>query len=81
MTRSYKVFCVIYATFIVIAFASIMAVSIQMYPVIVGDSLFEESQILSRSQMTAWIIWMNTVFIFGLGCIIFSMIGKWLKKD
>ena len=58
-----------------------MAVSIQMYPVIVGDSLIEESQILSRSQMTAWIIWMNTAFIFGLGCIIFSMIGKWLKKD
>lgn len=80
MTKSYKAFCVIYAMFIVIAFASIMAVSIQTYPVIVGDSLFEESQILSRSQMTAWIVWMNTVFIFGLGCIIFSMIGKWLKK-
>lgn len=81
MTKAYKVFCVLYAAFIVMAFASMMAVSIQMYPVIAGDSLIEESQILSRSQMTAWIIWMNTAFVFGLGCIIFSMIGKWLKKD
>lgn len=71
----------IYATFLVIALASMMAVSIQLYPVIAGDSLIEESQILSRSQMTAWIIWMSTAFTFGLGCIIFSMIGKWLKKD
>lgn len=81
MTKAYKVFCVLYAAFIVMAFASMMAVSIQMYPVIAGDSLIEESQIFSRSQMTAWIIWMNTAFVFGLGCIIFSMIGKWLKKD
>lgn len=81
MTKIYKAFCVIYATFIVMAFASMMAVSIQMYPVIAGDLLIEESQILSRSQMTAWIIWMNTAFTFGLGCIIFSMIGKWIKKD
>lgn len=81
MTEPYKIFRIIQGIYLAISLVAIMIMTIQVYPVITGDALFEESQILNRSQMTAWIIWMNTAFVFGLGCIIFSMIGKWLKKD
>ena len=81
MNDPYKVFRIIQTVYLSVALTAVLVMTIQMHPVITGDIILEDKYLLSRSQMTAWIIWMNTAFIFGLGCVIFSMIGKWLKKD
>jgi len=81
MNDPYKVFRIIQTIYLSVALTAVLVMTIQMHPVITGDIILEDKYLLSRSQMTAWIIWMNTAFIFGLGCVIFSMIGKWLKKD
>lgn len=81
MSDPYKVFRIIQVIYLAVALTSVLIMTIQMHPVITGDMILEDSHLLSRSQMTAWIIWMNTAFVFGLGCVIFSIIGKWLKRD
>lgn len=81
MSDPYKVFRIIQVIYLAVALTAVLIMTIQMHPVITGDMILEDSHLLSRSQMTAWIIWMNTAFVFGLGCVIFSIIGKWLKRD
>lgn len=36
----------------------------EIAPVITGDVLLEDSAILTRSQMSGWIVWMNTAVLF-----------------
>lgn len=76
----YTVFRVIQAVYLTAAVFVVLVATIQFHPIITGDVLLDDEHILSKSQMTAWILWMNTVFIFGLGCIIFATLNKWMRK-
>lgn len=80
MNRAYKIFCIIQAVFLSLFFIGVLCITADFSPVITGDVILDDSHLLTRSQMTGWIIWMNTVFMFGLACLFFLFIGRQLKQ-
>lgn len=78
--NAHKVFRMMEAVYLTVAVFTCIVLTVQVHPIITGDVLLDDSHLLSRSQMTAWIIWMNTVISFALGYIVFSVVEKWLRK-
>ena len=76
---AYKLYRIFEFTVLALMVFCAVTLTHHVSPIITGDVLLEESMLLSRSQMSAWIMWMNTLFIFGIGYCAIRMVGKWLR--